>query len=76
MKHMFSLLIIHSGNALNLAFVSSDGKAINTKNLLFNAGKKKYYYKVEKTGLNNPLHLHTSVDAKRAIKKIYHFLRK
>ena len=71
-KTHVQLINYSKGNALDLAFVSSDGKAINTKNLLFNAGKKKYYYKVEKQD-SVTLSFTYSVDANKAIKKIYTF---
>jgi len=71
-KTHVQLINYSKGNALDLAFVSSDGKAINTKNLLFNAGENKYYYKIENQD-SVILSFTYSVDANRAIKKIYTF---
>lgn len=60
------------GNALNLAFVSTDGKAINTKNLLFTPDKNKNYYKVSGTDSISFVFTYR-VDDKREIKKIFTF---
>ena len=71
-KTHVQLINYSKGNALDLAFVSSDGKAINTKNLLFKAGENKHNYKIEKQD-SVTLSFTYSVDANRAIKKIYTF---
>ncbi len=60
------------GNALNIAFVSSDGKAINTKNLAFTSDKQKPYYKI--TGKDSLTFTFTyRIDNKKEIKKIFTF---
>ena len=71
-KTHVQLINYSKGNALDLAFVSSDGKAINTKNLLFNPGQNKYYYKIED---NDSLTLSFSynIDSDKAIKKVFTF---
>ena len=71
-KTHVQLINYSKGNALDLAFVSSDGKAINTKNLLFKAQENKYYYKIEKQD-SVTLSFTYNVDANKAIKKIYTF---
>ncbi|HKJ81985.1 MAG TPA: membrane protein insertase YidC [Ignavibacteriaceae bacterium] len=60
------------GNALNIAFVSSDGKAINTKNLAFTSDKQKAYYKI--SGEDSLTFTFTyRIDNKKEIKKIFTF---
>lgn len=66
------LINYSKGNALNLAFVSSDGKAINTKDLDFNSDQNQGYYKI--SGEDSLVFTFTySVDDNKEIKKIFTF---
>lgn len=71
-KTHVQLINYSKGNALDLAFVSSDGKAINTKNLLFKSSENKYYYKIDNKD-SVTLSFSYNVDANKAIKKIFTF---
>ncbi len=71
-KTHVQLINYTKGNALDLAFVSSDGKAINTKNLLFKTTGNKYFYKIDgKDSLT--IAFTYSISADKAIKKIFTF---
>jgi len=71
-KTHVQLINYSMGNALDLAFVSSDGKAINTKNLLFNSNANKHSYRL-KDADSLTLIFSYDLDNNRAIKKIFTF---
>ncbi len=66
------LINYKKGGSLNLSFISEDGKAINTGNLLFKTDKDKYFYKI--TGTDSlSLSFVYSQDKTHYIKKDYTF---
>lgn len=71
-KSQVQLINFSKGNALDIAFVSSDGKAINTKNLDFKASGIKNKYQLSKTD-SITLIFTNRVDGTSSLKKIFTF---
>ncbi len=66
------LINYSKGNALDLAFVSTDGKAINTKNLKFNLSDGKSYYNVSGNDSLTLTFVYNTIEGGE-IKKIFTF---
>lgn len=71
-KTHVQLINYSKGNALDLAFVSTDGKAINTKNLKFKSNAGENYYRVT-DGDSLTLTFIYSAGGNSEIKKIFTF---
>lgn len=71
-KYLVQLINYSLGNTYDIAFVSSDGKAVNTGELYFNYKQKNYKYKVENQD-SIKIDFVFDIDEQKSITKSYLF---
>lgn len=71
-KHLVQLINYSLGNTYDVAFVSSDGKAVNTGELYFNYKQREYKYKIENQD-SLKIDFVFDIDEQKSITKSYLF---
>jgi YidC/Oxa1 family membrane protein insertase len=71
-KHLVQLINYSLGNTYDVAFVSSDGKAVNTGELYFNYTQREYNYKIENQD-SLKIDFVFDIDERKSITKSYFF---
>jgi YidC/Oxa1 family membrane protein insertase len=71
-KYLVQLINYSLGNTYDIAFVSSDGKAVNTGELYFNYKQKNYKYKIENQD-SIKIDFIFDIDGQKSITKSYLF---